>query len=414
MNKNYDIIYFTLFPWENAYSSVSLSFAKEFAKHNRIFYVNHPYSFKDFVNKRKEPIVKERKKDLLLNRMRYETVPGYSDRIIAAHPPMVAPINWMKDGMMYKQLLNYNNKVILKTIRKIIKDYQLKDFIYLNCFNPYFAGTLPADYGQILNIYQCIDDMTQEVYTARHGARLEDIAIKNADLTLVTSTELWNIKSKVSKDTHILNNAVDISIYENALTKKFERPEEIKEVKTKIIGYMGNINEARINYGLLKKIAETHHDKTLLIVGPLNSNDYIEHGLDKMPNVIFTGGKNIRDLPPYVQNMDVALIPFHCNTLTKSIYPLKINEYLAVGRPVVATNFSEDIRSFSDHIYIAENETQFIKLIDQAINENTPEKQQARLKVAESNTWSARVKEFWTIVNKHLDQPQKAFNKEAV
>ena len=127
-----------------------------------------------------------------------------------------------------------------------------------------------------------------------------------------------------------------------------------------------------------------------------------ENELDTLPNVILTGRKDIQDLPQYVKFMDVAIIPFRCNKLTKSIYPLKINEYLAGGRAVVSTNFSEDIRGFKDVIYLADNEAEFMQQINKAIAENSDEKVAERRQVAESNTWTARVKQVWEIVDKHL------------
>jgi glycosyltransferase involved in cell wall biosynthesis len=121
-----------------------------------------------------------------------------------------------------------------------------------------------------------------------------------------------------------------------------------------------------------------------------------------MDNVILTGGKNIRELPKFLQHFDVTMIPFYCNRLTASVYPLKINEYLSAGRPVVTSNFSEDIRSFEDVIYVTENDDEFIKTLDRAIVENDEAKVKARFAVANSNTWEARVREFWDIVEGHL------------
>jgi len=98
------------------------------------------------------------------------------------------------------------------------------------------------------------------------------------------------------------------------------------------------------------------------------------------------------------------LIPFLCNALTESIYPLKINEYLAAGKPVVSTSFSDDIRSFADCIYLAQNHADFINLIDDAISENNPDLVQHRFERANSNTWAARIRQFWEIVESRTEK----------
>lgn len=401
MFKDIDIIYFTLFPWDHPYSSVSLSFTREFAKHNRVFYINHPFTLRDFVSNYQDRKVQARKRDLLLHRHRYEQIPGLPDHVIGVHPPNTIPINWLNNLNWYDRFYQYNNRIILKTIKKVIDDYQLKNFIYLNCFNPFYAGVLPKSFGAKLNIYQCIDDMTQESYTAKHAHRLEEEAIRKADIVLVTSRNLQKLKQPLNPATHIVHNAVDLSIFEKATTVKMPKPTEIAHVDQKIIGFTGNLNEYRVDYALLRKIALHHHDKTLLLVGPLNSNDYKDYGLDQLPNVILPGGKDIHDLPQYLQHMDCTIIPFLCNKLTSSVYPLKINEYLAAGKAVVSTNFSEDIQSFGEHIFLADNSEQFLQQIDRAIAHNDAESIQQRIEVAQGNSWTARVEQFWKILESH-------------
>ncbi len=402
MRSGLDIIYFSLFPWDNAYSSVSLSFTKEFAKNNRVFYINHPYSVKDFVTNWNDPMVKERRTDLLLNRMRYETVPNLPN-VVGVQPPLTLPINWLKEGKNYQRFYEFNNRIILNTVKQVIKDYNLSNYIYLNCFNPYFAGVLPKnEFNPVLNVYTCIDDMNEDKYTAKHGARLEEGIMAEADIAFVTSRNLFRMKNHLNPNTHILHNAVDISIFEKAVQGPLPKPKELEGVKGKIIGFTGNINEVRLDYPLFKKIALEHPDKTLVMVGPLNSNDYIEHDLDKMPNVIFTGGKHITKLPAFLQHFDVTVIPFLLNKLTASIYPLKINEYLAAGKPVVATDFSEDIRGFAADVYIAQNSDHFVKLIDRAIAEDSSGLVAQRVATAKANTWKERVNEFWEVVENQL------------
>jgi hypothetical protein len=402
MNSNIDIIYFTLFPWDHPYSSVSLSFAKEFAKNNRVFYINHPFTYKDFLSRYQEDAIQHRKKELWKGKMRYDKTPHLPENIICVHPPNTMPINFLPKGRIYDRMYDYNNKIILKMIAQVIKDYDLKDFIYLNCFNAFYAGALPQSMGAKLSIYQCIDDMLEEEYTAKHGNRLEEEAMAASDMTFVTSTNLYELKKHLNPETHILHNAADISIFRRTTEEAFDKPKELEGISTKIIGFMGNLNEYRVDYALLRKIALQHTDKTLLLIGPLNSNDYKEHGLDQLPNVILTGGKDINELPQYLQYMDVALIPFRINKQTKSVYPLKINEYLAAGKSVISTSFSDDIRSFESQIRLAKTHDEFIGWIDEAILDNSEEKIKARVALAETNTWTARVQQFWDIVTPKL------------
>ncbi|NJN34555.1 MAG: glycosyltransferase family 1 protein [Saprospiraceae bacterium] len=403
--RQFDIILNTLFRTDNSYSSVSLSFAKEMAKTNRVFYVNHPYSYKDIYDERKKPLLKEKMPTILMGGIHYETLNEIPENFIAATPPATLPINFLPNNLIYNGLYQYNRKRVLNTVKRVIKDHNVKDFIYLTCYDPFFAPVLPKDFGAFLSIYQCIDDISTEAYVAKHGVRLEKEAAKASDLTLVTSTNLRKIFLPIQPETYIMHNAVDISIFQNLYFRTdIERPAEIAHIKTPIIGFVGNLDPIRTDYPLFRKIADAHPDKTLVLVGPINSPEVYEQGLDKMPNVVLTGAKKIQDVPQYLKFMDVCLLPSLLNKMTKSVYPLKINEYLAAGKSAISTNFSDDIRSFGEHIHIAQDHADFVRLIDIAIKDYAPERVAARMKVASTNTWGDRVREFWSIIEEHTNK----------
>lgn len=407
MRKQYDIILNTLFRTDNSYSSVSLSFAKEMAKTHRVFYINHPYSIKDIIDNRKNAVLKKRLPHIVKGKAHYEQVKDIPNNFIATTPPPTIPINFLSEGALYNGFYRLNRNLVLKTVQQVIDDFKLKDFIYMTCFDPFFAPVLPKSMGAALNIYQCIDDISTEPYVAKHGVRLENQAAIESDITLVTSTNLWKKFVEIQPETYILHNAVDISIFQDLPFRPFERPTEIAHVKGKIIGFVGNLDPVRTDYTLLRRIAEAHPDKTLMLVGPINSPEVYEKGLDKMPNVILTGAKKIQDVPQYLKFADVAILPSLINKMSKSVYPLKINEYLAGGKACIATNFSDDIRSFSDVIHIAQDHDDFIRLIDVAVDDYSPEKIEKRVAIANTNTWGDRVREFWEIVDKHLEKTQQ-------
>ncbi len=406
--KKYDIIINTLFRSDNAFSSVSLSFAKELAKTHRIFYVNHPYSVKDIWDLRRNEKLRQRLPTILRGGVFYEKLETIPENFVVATPPPTIPINFLSNNGLYKTMYHYNKQVLLMAIKHVINDNKIKDFIYMTCYDPFFVPVLPKEIGAALNIYQCIDDISTEAYIAKHGIRLEEEAARDSDITLVTSTNLWRHFRTIQPETYIMHNAVDISIFKNLYYRDIERPAEIKDIKTKIIGFTGNLDDVRLDYRLIRRLAEGHPDKTLLLVGPINSPKVYSEGLDKMPNVILTGAKTIYEVPSYLKFMDVAILPSLINKMSRSVYPLKINEYLAAGKSAIATSFSDDIRCFQPYIRIADSHDHFVQLIDEAIADYSESKVQQRMAIGESNTWSDRVSEFWDIVDSFLEKKENS------
>jgi len=276
--KKYDVIMMAIFRWDGPYSSTSISLAKEFAKSNRIFYINHPYSWKDYLNLPNDPALNDRKTALKKGEVRYEKDDKLSDNFTSVVAPLTIPINHFPKGGIYNRFAAHNNKKVVSTIRQVIKDFDITNYVFINCFDPFYVPVLPADLKPAINIYQCVDDISQSDYIAKHGVYLENLAIKKADLTLTTSSELYRIKSAFTNSIHILNNAADISGFQRALTIDYPKPDEFKNITGKIIGYIGNLDEIRVNYPLLKKVAEAYPDDTLILIGPINNTIYKEIG----------------------------------------------------------------------------------------------------------------------------------------
>jgi teichuronic acid biosynthesis glycosyltransferase TuaH len=399
MRRDCDIICIALSRWDSEIASPSLWLVKEFAKTNRVFYVEHPFSWKDFFTYRDTSFVQTRKTALLHSKNIYSNPPSLPPNITIVTTGVTIPINFLPSGFIYDQFRSINKNIVLKVIRKLIKDYEVKDFIYINFFDPYFVQELPPDIKPLRTIYQSMDDISQVKYSKRHGERLEEEVIRHSDYTLCTSRELTRLKKSFSPNVYFHPNGADIDIFEKAATQKLEKPEELKKITKKTIGYIGSV-EYRSDFELIKKIATYHKDKMLFFVGPVYGKEHTEAGLDKMDNVVFIGPKKVEELPAFLQYFDCVIVPFKKNTLTKSIYPLKVNEYLAAGKPIIATHFSEDIYSFKDVVYVAEDDDEFLTLIDKAIAENNQERIDKRMEVAQQNTWVSRVKEFWEIIDK--------------
>ncbi len=377
-NAGIDIVCFSLSRWDAAISSPAVSLAKAFSQHHRLFFIQHPYSYKDALTHRRSSKT-------------------YTDgKVTIVTPPLVYPINFLPEGRLYAFLSSINQSIVEATLIQLVREQNISRYLFVNFFDPFFLRSIPSVIRPEKYVYQCMDDLSQVPYTRRHGVRLEEEVIRKADVVVCTSKQLTRLKSALAPHVHYHPNAADFTLFNTAATLQYPRPSEMPSGK-KIIGFTGSI-EYRTDFQLLRKIATAHPEKILFLMGPVIGREHLDAGLDRLPNVVFAGSRNIQQLPRYIQHFDCCIIPYKINTLTASIYPLKINEYLAAGKPVIATRFSEDIESFQECAYIAGSHEAFLSMISTAITEDDAQKKEQRIWVASQNTWEKRVEQFWQIV----------------
>ncbi|MEZ4966349.1 MAG: hypothetical protein R2791_14000 [Saprospiraceae bacterium] len=160
------------------------------------FFVNHPYSFKDILTGwlSGNRILRSRLPDLLRGRPRYEALPEIPDNFVALQPPPTWPVNWLPKGVVYDFFQRINNRIVLRAIRRLLRDHRVRRYAYINCYDPFFAGVLPPEMGAVKSIYHCIDDISQDPYTAKHGEDLESSYMRcgsdAGDIRQVISTEI--------------------------------------------------------------------------------------------------------------------------------------------------------------------------------------------------------------------------------
>ena len=382
--------------WDGEYSSAAFSMAQAVSKSHRVFFIDNPFTWKDYYYGRRSKPIARRREPLLHGRNNYHVIA--EDRLIAVTPRLILPVNWLPKGRIYDVFSKINDAIISRCVRKLLKDYSIRDYVYVNSFIPLYFRTFPSYFKPKLFVYQTVDDIRHSEYLRKHGAYLEDEMIKKADVTLVTSTELRKLKEGVARSVHIIANAADISLFKTAQDSHLAAPQELAGEPRKVIIYVGNTIAARTDFDILKTIAARHPDKLLLMVGPYEELAVASVGLLEADNVRFIGPRKIEEVPAYLKYSHCAIIPFRCNTLTKSIYPLKINEYLATGTPVVTTSFSDDILSFKN-VYVAHDKNEFSALVGKSIDEDSQERSNQRIREVARNTWDERAQRFLEIIS---------------
>lgn len=397
-------IILSLIRWDKGYGSAPFSLAKALSRYGKVFYIDSPATLREIVQHFSDKQIQRRKDALLKGKSIYFEIPGTS--ITAVTPRAIIPMNWLPPGQIYEYVRKKNEKLVYDVVNTLIRDYNLQEVIFINSFLPYFGLTFPAEFNPRLHIYQSVDEMEEAKYLRKHGPKLERRYVMEADFTIVTSINLKKKLSRYTSEIHLLPNAADFDLFYSAKTEIFAMPDELQGIRGKIICYAGNISH-RINYSLLQSLCMAHPDKTLLMVGPEDPDEPGIKALKALPNTIFVGARSMIQLPAYLHYADCTIIPFKINDLTSSIYPLKVNEYLATGKPVVSTPFSDDLHQLNNVIYLAD-EQNFASAVQLAIEEDSEDYALDRIEVARLNTWTRRARQLMSIMENYVPVPVKA------
>jgi glycosyltransferase involved in cell wall biosynthesis len=213
--------------------------------------------------------------------------------------------------------------------------------LYLWC--PWYELALDV-IGYDFSCYHIDDEYTFSAVEKPIDER-EARLISRVDQVFIHSPALLEKKGKLNPQTTFVPNGVDYHAYATLHSE----PADLKSIPHPRMGYVGII-KPQLDLALLAALAEHRRQWSFVLVGPRKRGERtaLIQQLSQMPNVYFLGGKPINALPAYVQHMDVCMLCYEVNDYTKFIYPLKLHEYLASGRPVV----SSPIRSLEDFAHI--------------------------------------------------------------
>jgi teichuronic acid biosynthesis glycosyltransferase TuaH len=180
--------------------------------------------------------------------------------------------------------------------------------------------------------------------------------------------------------------------------KAYPAPADIKDIPFPRIGYLGFLTGARLDISLLENLATKHKDWNWVMVGP-EDDDFKKSKLHSIPNVFFTGAKFPNELPAYIHHLDVCLNPQLLNEVTIGNYPRKIDEYLAMGKPVVATD-TPAMHMFLPVVSLATGADVYSTEIANALFNQREDYKQTAVAMAREHTWDACVEKVFGVIEK--------------
>lgn len=397
-----DIIITGLQAWDNDIGSNCINIAKEFAKDNRVLYVNFPLDQRTILHGKSDKKIQKRL-DIINNNK--EDLEQVGENIWTLYPKtIIQSINWIGIESVFNFLNKRNNTKFAFEISKSLKRLNFQNFFIFNDSDMFRSFYLKDFLKPELYIYYSRDNLIAVDYWKKHGIRIEAELIKKSDLCTANSTYLADYCRQFNPNSYYVGQGCDLSLFNPDLLKDI--PEDIKSIKSPIIGYVGALVGLRLDIKLLEFIAENRPQWSIVLVGP-EDEDFKNSRLHSYSNVHFLGAKKMEELPLYVKAFDVCINPQLINEVTIGNYPRKIDEYLAMGKPTVATKTTA-MEVFADYCYLAENKEGYIQLIEKALSENNQAQERRRRDFAMTHTWENNVDEIYKAISQTLEAREEA------
>ena len=302
------------------------------------------------------------------------------------------PERWLPDIGGARFLGRRTMEARLRRAQRILFDQGCRRIV-LYLWRPEYAPALDA-INHAVSCYHIDDEYTFSTVERPLDAE-EGRLITRADQVFISSPGLLEKKGQLNPNTAFLPNGVDYDAYLN----QYSEPADLRPIPHPRIGYVGFIKE-NTDLDLLIALADRHLQWSFVLVGPYRNQ--MEHSplikkLSRIKNVHFLGNKPVRALPAYNQHMDVGMLCYKVNGYTKFIYPLKLHEYLASGRPCVGPPI-RSLEEFSHVIHLARTTDEWSYALTKALSPeaNTSTEVTLRRGVARQYDWN---KLAWVIAD---------------
>ncbi len=257
-----------------------------------------------------------------------------------------------------------------------------------------------------LTIYYCIDDLASSSPQARRIVHSEATLLRQADLVFVTSEKLRERAAMLSPRVHVFPFGVRYEAFERARLSHDGVPDDLHGLRRPVIGYIGGLHQW-VDQELVSAAAAAMPNASFVLIGPEQTD---VSKLAQQPNVHLLKARPHASLPGYIKGFDVGIIAYRLSEYTSHVYPTKLNEYLAMGIPVVATDLDE-IRRFNqehgDIVSIGRTPDEFIRALRESLAAQSPAAVARRIEVSHCNSWTRRIAQMSDLIDQRLDERRR-------
>ena len=312
------------------------------------------------------------------------------------------PFIFLHQLLAYRFLLiRYINIFIFNmSMRRLLKREGIDENIVLSVFRPEMMD-FTYFHNDITLIYDCYDEylLTSQDKKIKNLEKLEQKLVVRSDFIFTTSQKLLEKSLKHNKSSFLIPNAADTELFGRAYLEKLDPPNDIKNLKRPIIGYIGALRDWQ-DFELLEYLFINNPEKNFVFIGH-NRKSAVKKGkdFDRYQNVYFLGQKRFEEIPAYLRHLDVAIIPNRMTLFNQSVVPYKLFEYLAAGKKILSTNHSLDLTKFyADYVETADNKIDFSKKLNEMLSNKTINLQKI-FEFGQKQSWQIRVDKMFDLLS---------------
>lgn len=248
-------------------------------------------------------------------------------------------------------------------------------------------------------VYDCIDDVAVHVPRPKLAPlyeRWEQELVQRAAGAVVTARPLLEAlrKRRPGLRIELIRNGVDVDRFQTG-ARSLPRPRDLPAGERPIVGFVGALYDW-IDWKLIAAVASALPEYDFVFVGPHDRRSSTGK-LAKVANVTFTGPRPYEQVPAYVQAFDICWVPFDRSNVSRAANPVKIYEYLSLGKPVVSTPVA-DTQSFGGQVVVGRGPDEIVARLRAARGESDDRAAAARVRFAQENSWDIRAAQYVSFV----------------
>lgn len=371
-----DVVVFASAYWDEPLWTNKQHVASRLAKRHRVLYVEPGFS-----------------RGVLTARLREGRVRPACDLPAPGAAPgleVMAPLDLpLRRGPDFLRALGF--RLLARRVKQVLDRWGSTRFAYL-VYYPEGVRLLDSLAPSAV-AYDCVDDLASQPHFARNPAlaaslkAAESRLTRAADVVFGTSQALADRLREVNANAHYVPNVADFDHF----SRPRPEPAALAGIPRPRAAFSGALDPYKLDYALLEDLLARAPALNVVLLGPgetAGPNPELAR-LKKNPRVHHLDAVPYAELPAWLHGMDVLVMPYVLSEHTRHVYPLKVNEYLATGRPVVSTPL-ESLESLPPVFPRVQTGECFASAVHRAL-ERPDEGREERIALARANTWETRV-----------------------